>query len=210
MTEGGDGDEGDRVAQVVGQVQHGAPQLTGLVEVGNAFHFVKAGAALAATKGGTGGCAGVLIDIVVLCAPAHFETIGGLPQQLGINGPVALVTDLVAGEVIVDVPIAGIPQGAGAPEQVVGEGHVIHAFHLVAVVVAYRGAGPALIGIDRLLGHVLHGTRRRVATEQGALRTVEDLDTLDVVECHLGAAGAADVDTVEVDAHRRVSPDAEI
>ena len=206
---GADGSQG-RPVQLVGQVEGGAPQVALFRQAGVAGHLVEAGAVVSRTPYGAGTHPGVLVGLVELQAQVGIQAISGDPTQLGHYRNVALPRQVLAIGHIVHPAIALVPQQPGAPVQRIREGHVGHPVQLVAIVVTHGAPRPAVQLLVGPVGDILDGAGRGVAPEQGALGAVEYLYPGEVVEGHLGAAGAAYVDPVLVHPNRRVGADTEV
>lgn len=75
---------------------------------------------------------------------------------------------------------------------------------------AHADRDPALDLVARRPGNDGDRAGGGVATEQRALRALEDLDPLDIVEGQQRGTRTGGIDAVDIDAHRRVGADPEI
>ncbi len=95
-------------------------------------------------------------------------------------------------------------QGRQAQGQGVGDRAGNRALELHQVIVAIGRRGPRTELLARTTGHQLHGAANGVLAVEGALRTTQDLDPLQVQQIELAAPDTAVIDVVDIDADGRV------
>ncbi len=126
------------------------------------------------------------VDLPGVEVEQRAEVLRGLEQELEAQsaGLVAAQRVVLAGELVVD-PVAARLDQAGEPRRDgVGELAAESSLDVDGVEGAVRGAHVRLAHGAGLDGVELDDAGRRVATEQRALRSAQDLDALDVEERH--------------------------
>jgi len=125
-----------------------------------------------------------------------FEAIARTRQQRNAEALVMAIGEILhAGLEVLEEAVLAFDLADRAQRDLVAERHVDHRIDLLAVIVADFESDRGLGLEDGLLGGEHHRAAHRVLAEQGALRTLERLDAVEIVE---GQAAGSLRDAVDV------------
>ncbi|MNV24037.1 hypothetical protein D3C71_1150810 [compost metagenome] len=144
--------------------------------------------------------AGAGIFFVVVADPAQVERFVRLEQQLATEAIARAAVQIVAVEFVLDIAVAAGAIRRKAPGELVIQRAGNRALGLEVAILAHRRFDAAFRGKGRRAGADVDHAGGGVLAEQGALRTTQHFELLDVHQVEYSHAGAAEVNVVDVQA----------
>ena len=151
-----------------------------------------------------------LVKILVVPAQQRGGAVTDPHLPCRARSPGVLRHQVAAGSTVLDPAVALVVQRIDAQRRGLAGGDVDHPVHVLLAVVADAHGGARLELRLRATGDHRDRTGGSVAAEQGALRTLQHFDALDIDERQQDATATPAVHTVDEHAHGRISTDAEV